>query len=200
MHQINLYPESKPKCYVHFMDGFGTNDLRESLTPYMRISSQPRWLVFRMLRCMHCGRCVAEGDKRTEGCLRCLCDWCPREADLQTCRAGHAHTASPTTPVIKGILEDHNDFLLVSKVESKSNTQFRTGSCLLTQHGIAMDDVPMAPPTGTAIRYLDPQTIYYANNSRAVGAQDVDDITQQKLMENASAARRNNAHGFYATR
>ena len=66
MHLIKLYPESKPKCYVHFMEGLGTNDLIESLMPFIRISSQPRWLLLRMLRCMHCGRRVAEGDERTE--------------------------------------------------------------------------------------------------------------------------------------
>jgi hypothetical protein len=63
-----------------------------------------------------------------------------------------------------------------------------------------MDVVPMALPTGTAIRHLDPRIIYYVNNSRAVGGQDVDNITQQKLIGKASVARRDNAHGFYATR
>jgi len=75
---------SRPRCYAHLMEQFGSVDAIEPLLPFMRIpQGRSFWLKLTVLRCLHCGECIAEGDMRLEGCLECLCNTCPRNPDYQ---------------------------------------------------------------------------------------------------------------------
>lgn len=72
----------RPKCYSHLMEQFATDPEVEALVPFLKLPRQrPAWLAFTVLRCMHCGKCIAEGDTRLEGCVDCKCDVCPRAPD-----------------------------------------------------------------------------------------------------------------------
>lgn len=78
-----LTKSRKPKCYTHLMEQFATDPEVEALMPFLTLPrNRPAWLAFTVLRCMHCGKCIAEGDIRLEGCLDCRCDFCPRAPDF----------------------------------------------------------------------------------------------------------------------
>lgn len=75
---------SRPKCYAHLMEQFATNPEVEALMPLISFPGEnPVWLAFTVLRCMHCGKCISEGDTRLEGCLDCKCDFCFRAPEFQ---------------------------------------------------------------------------------------------------------------------
>ena len=74
----------RPRCYAHLMDQFATDPEVEALMPLLRLPRErPVWLAFTVLRCMHCGKCIAEGDTCLEGCVDCKCDFCPRAPDYR---------------------------------------------------------------------------------------------------------------------
>lgn len=78
-------------CIAHRKDMFRDRNAlvgKSSLDFEPAPMSRPRWAVFRVLRCWHCARCIAEDDLRKAGCLHCLCDFCPRFASNQYFRSG----------------------------------------------------------------------------------------------------------------
>lgn len=51
--------------------------------------AQPRgYQIFWKLTCFHCGSDIQSGDDRSTGCLRCLCDLCPRRNQVRFERLG----------------------------------------------------------------------------------------------------------------
>lgn len=94
-HLFYWQSSKEARCYAHLMEQFGSNQAIEALLPSIVIHWEPVWLQVIVVRCMHCGRCVAESDTRLEGCLECLCDVCPRIADRQYVRTGPRHTPHP---------------------------------------------------------------------------------------------------------
>lgn len=78
-------------CKAHNKDRYSTlSTLRKkSLGGFLLDGSpRPRWTRFQVLRCWHCAQCIPDNDVRTNGCLQCLCDFCPRFDDWHYFRAG----------------------------------------------------------------------------------------------------------------
>lgn len=84
-----LSKRGRSSCYAHLLEKFVTNPQVEALLPFVKIpEDKPAWLAFTVLRCMHCGKCISEGDKRLEGCIDCMCDFCFRAPGYQFRRCG----------------------------------------------------------------------------------------------------------------
>lgn len=95
-----------PIYYGHLSDRFRSTDGIEGLLPFIQMPETPTWLMFDVLQCMHCGRCVAEGDTRLEGCLGCLCDVCPRRHSFHYYRAGPKETTRPVITQVAAMTID----------------------------------------------------------------------------------------------
>lgn len=64
--------QTRPKYWAHLMEQLGIDPVVESLLQDMLgANEKPTWLAFQVLRCTHCGRGIAEGDSRLQGCLHC---------------------------------------------------------------------------------------------------------------------------------
>lgn len=95
--QKHLYQSGgrRPRCYAHLMAQFGSDRATEPLLPFIIIpTDRPSWIKFTVLRCLHCGSGI-EGDTRLEGCLKCLCNVCPRNPDYQIYRTGPRRSLYP---------------------------------------------------------------------------------------------------------
>lgn len=103
-------------CYDHLMEQFGTNKTIEALLPLIQLPPKPTWLRFTVLRCLHCGKCVEEGDSRLHGCLNCCCDVCHRRISHQHYRTGPRQTQNPQ---LRRILGDELGSLWIYEVGSK---------------------------------------------------------------------------------
>lgn len=87
LHRINK--QTRSKYWAHLMENLGIEPVSEGLLPYVLYANQkPTWLAFKVLRCTHCGKYIAERDTRLQGCVRCKCDFCFRAPENYFRRCG----------------------------------------------------------------------------------------------------------------
>lgn len=88
----------RPQYWEQLMEQLGIDpdlesSLKSMLMPYPEKKSV--WLAFKVLRCMHCGKGITEGDTRLQGCLHCRCDFCFRVPEECYRRCGPGKSSEP---------------------------------------------------------------------------------------------------------
>ena len=151
---------ARPKCYEHLMEQFATSPAVEALMPYVVTRNKPKWLAFAILRCMHCGKSISEGDTRLEGCLDCQCDFCPRSPELQFHRCGPDEANRPRPRQIFKSIPGGETYVVEG-----------SGKGRIT--------VPICRPFHRATRMcLQDLQMCYVNEARAVRPQDLGKVRQ----------------------
>lgn len=142
-------------CYDHLMNRFLPNASVDALLPFVMIpKSIPGYWCFEVLRCMHCGQCIPEGDTRLQGCLSCLCDYCIRAPDFQYHRSGPGSASCGMPRWIGTNSEKSRKYVAEGDGANRSFVRIYRPICRATR-------MP-----------LDLRTIYYVDKARALSEGD----------------------------